>query len=82
MQVEHIYQDSEGKWHVDYGVSHLMGLAIRVYFGQILISLILIIPIMILSVIAGIVLGQSLPEETDTSGAADIQHEAVCAESQ
>ena len=81
MQVDNVYQDAEGKWHVDYGFSHLMGLAIRVYFGQFLISLILVIPIMIISVIAGIALGQSLPEETDTSGSADIQHEAVCAES-
>ncbi|MEO1145178.1 MAG: hypothetical protein AAFY26_06240 [Cyanobacteria bacterium J06638_22] len=82
MQVENVYQDPEGKWHVDYSVSHLMGLAIRVYFGQFLISLILVIPIMIISVIAGIALGQSLAEETETSGTADVQHETVCAESQ
>ena len=81
MQVENVYQDSQGNWHVDYGIGHLMGLALRVYFGQILISLIIVIPLMIISVIAGIALGQSLPEETDTSGGADIQHEAICTES-
>jgi hypothetical protein len=49
MEVENVYQDAQGKWHIDYGAAHLMGLAIRVYFGQFLISLIIAIPVIILS---------------------------------
>lgn len=56
MEVKKVYQDKEGKWHIDYDSSHLMGLAIRVYFGQILItifiSIFIILPILILTSIA------------------------------
>ena len=53
MQVEIIYQDAEGKWHIDYNSGHLMGLAIRVYWGQFLINifigLIIGLPLLILA---------------------------------
>lgn len=67
MEVQNVYQDDQGKWHVDYGAGHLIGLAIRVYFGQLLIGLIIGIPVMILSVLIGIAVGKSLPEESNTS---------------
>jgi len=57
MKVENVYQDEQGDWHIDYGLDNLMGLAIRVYFGQLLISLVVVIPLMIISVLAGFTLG-------------------------
>ena len=67
MEVQDVYKDEQGKWHIDYGASNLMGLAIRVYCGQFLISLIIMIPVMILSFLIGIAAGKSLPEENNTS---------------
>ncbi len=80
MEVHNVYQDNEGKWHIDYGSSHLMGLAIRVYFGQLLISLIILIPIAVLGVFVGFVLGKSLPEKENTSSSLNAQQEVICNE--
>ena len=80
MEVQDVYQDSEEKWHIDYGFSHLMGLAIRVYFGQLFISLILFIPLLILGVLIGIAVGKSLPTENKTSQSLDAQHQSICNE--
>lgn len=63
MKVENVYQDKEGNWHIDYGLGNLMALAIRVYIGQLLIGLVLLIPLMMIAVLAGFTLGQSLPKE-------------------
>lgn len=67
MEVQNVYQDSEGKWHVDDGLGNVMGLAIRIYFGHILIGWIIAIPALVLSFMMGIALGKSLPEERDPS---------------
>ena len=76
MKVENVYQDNEGNWHIDYGFTHLMGLAIRVYLGQICIGLIFLIPIVILSALVGFTFGKSLPEENTSFD--DLQTESVC----
>ncbi|EGJ30670.1 MULTISPECIES: hypothetical protein [Moorena] len=44
MKVKDVYQDEQGNWQIDYGVDHLMGLAIRNYLGQTLIGVIISIP--------------------------------------
>ena len=79
MKVENVYQDSEGNWHIDYDASHLMGLAIRVYCGQFLLALFLLVPIMILAALVGFTYGKSLPEE-NTSLFCDFQPKPVCHE--
>ncbi|NEQ81658.1 MAG: hypothetical protein F6K26_15810 [Moorea sp. SIO2I5] len=48
MKVKDVYQDEQGNWHIDYGVEHLMGLAIRNDLGQTLIGFIISIPISLL----------------------------------
>lgn len=80
MEVENVYQDNQGKWHIDYSPSNLMGLAIRVYVGQFVLGLICFIPLMILSVFAGFVLGKSLPEQENTSSSFNVQQESICNE--
>ena len=80
MEVQNVYQDDEGKWHIDYGSSHLMGLAIRVYFGQLLIGLIVIIPIAVLSALTGFILGKSLPEKENAHSSPNVQQEFICNE--
>ena len=56
MQVKNVYQDAEGKWHIDYDTGHLMGLAIRVYCGELLIgtfiSIFISLPLLLLATIA------------------------------
>ncbi|MEM9510430.1 MAG: hypothetical protein AAGA16_22555 [Cyanobacteria bacterium P01_E01_bin.35] len=77
MEVEKVYQDAEGKWHIDYSSSHCMGLAIRVLWGQFLIYLVLLIPIIILSALAGFTVGKSLPEPKNTASPLDVKHEPI-----
>ena len=78
MEVENVYQDNEGKWHIDYSPSNLMGLAIRVYAGQFVLSLICFIPLMILSILAVFTLGKSLPEKENTTSSFNVQQESIC----
>jgi len=55
MQVKNIYQDAKGKWHIDYKSEHLMGLAIRVDCGELLIGMSIIfigLPLLLLATIA------------------------------
>ncbi|MDJ0534204.1 MAG: hypothetical protein QNJ70_17265 [Xenococcaceae cyanobacterium MO_207.B15] len=77
MEVENVYQDSEGKWHIDYSSANLMGLAIRVYFGQFLLFLFIGIPLMILSALLGFAYANSLPDETDSSQKLNVQQELI-----
>lgn len=67
MKVENVYQDNEGNWHIDYGYTHLMGLAIRVFFGQLLIGFTFYLPFLILAALVGFTFGKSLPAENDSS---------------
>ena len=64
MEVRDVYQDAQGKWHIDYSSGHLMGLAIRVYWGQFLLSISICIliglPLIILATLAS---AKSLHEE-------------------
>ena len=77
MRVENVYQDSEGNWHIDYDPAHLIGLAIRVYFGQFLIGLYLLLPLLILSALVGFTFNKPLPNE-NTSPSPDPQPESFC----
>ncbi|MDJ0588447.1 MAG: hypothetical protein QNJ72_00415 [Pleurocapsa sp. MO_226.B13] len=81
MKVEDVYQDSDGNWHIDYGFSHLMGLAIRVYFGQfflaLTIGLIAITSVAILSALAGFAFGKSLSETENNSSSLNLQQEFI-----
>lgn len=76
MKVENVYQDNEGNWHIDYGFTHLMGLAIRVHLGQIFVGLTILIPLLILSALVGFTFGKSLPEENNSSFP-NLQQESV-----
>lgn len=67
MQVKNVYKDNEGNWHIDYDTTHLMGLAIRVYFGQIFIGLAILLPLLVLSALVGFTFAKSLPEENNSS---------------
>ena len=51
MQVEKVYRDSEGNWHIDYSSEHLIGLAIRVYICQFALGLYILISFIILAVL-------------------------------
>ena len=51
MQVEKVYRDSEGNWHIDYSSEHLIGLAIRVYICQFVLGLYILISFIILAVL-------------------------------
>ncbi|MEM8506057.1 MAG: hypothetical protein AAF716_23270 [Cyanobacteria bacterium P01_D01_bin.1] len=80
MEVRDVYQDAEGKWHVDYSTEHLMGLAFRVYFGQFLVGLFVGIPLLVLSALVGAAVGKSLPKESNTSEMLNFHSESICSE--
>ena len=63
MKVKKVYQDNKGNWHIDYGFTHLMGLAIRVYIGGFFLWLTLFVSLLILSALVGFTFSKSLPEE-------------------
>ncbi|MEM7594580.1 MAG: hypothetical protein AAF383_24275 [Cyanobacteria bacterium P01_A01_bin.83] len=48
MEVDKIYQDDQGKWHIEYSTDHLIGLAFRVYIGQLLIAIYIGLPLALL----------------------------------
>lgn len=50
MEVKNVYQDNEGRWHIDYGFDHLMGLAIRVYFGQFFIGILTMLFLIVIGI--------------------------------
>lgn len=60
MKVKNVYQDRAGNWHIDYGFVDLMGLAIRVYFGQLFIGICVGSTLLLLATLAS---GNSLPEK-------------------
>ena len=68
MKVEKVYQDEKGEWHIDYGLNHLMGLAIRVYFGQFVICIIILIPLLVIAILFGFTSDRSIPEENALPG--------------
>ena len=49
MKVKRIYQDKYGQWHIEYSWGNYIDLAIRVYIGQILIAIPLILLILFLN---------------------------------
>lgn len=60
MEVKNVYQDVEGKWHIEYSSANLIGLAFRVYIGQFLIGIFIGLPLILL---ISIVSAKSLHEE-------------------
>jgi hypothetical protein len=40
MEVQKVYQDESGQWHIEYNPFNLMGLALRVSVGQFLLSIV------------------------------------------
>ena len=87
MRVKKVYQDDEGNWHIDYGYSHLVGLAIRVWLGGLFLWINLIMLLIIfsgLSIILAyfIVLFTSVknnyfPKEKNNSSFLNIQSESI-----
>ena len=77
MKVENVYQDAEGKWHIDYSFAHLMGLAIRVYLGQLCIGICVVLPILILATLAS---AKSLPNKKNIVPNSNhtVPQESVC----
>ncbi|MBE9048393.1 hypothetical protein IQ255_29080 [Pleurocapsales cyanobacterium LEGE 10410] len=63
MKVENVYQDENGEWHIDYGLNHLIGLTLRVYFGQFVICIVILIPVLVISILFGFTSNRSIPEE-------------------
>jgi hypothetical protein len=81
MEVQNVYQDSEGKWHIDYDISHLIGLAIRTYFGQFLLGLFISIPFLVISILSGVVVGMTISRDS-TVQKLHPQHQDFCADEQ
>ena len=77
MEVQNVYQDAQGKWHIDYHSGHLMGLAIRVYWGQFLISIFIGLPVLILATLAS---AKSLDESKNIypNSNSSFSQESVC----
>lgn len=63
MKVEKVYQDENGDWHIDYGLNHLMGLGLRVYFGQSIICIIILIPILVIAILSGFTSDRTIREQ-------------------
>ncbi|MGF1542483.1 MAG: hypothetical protein ACFCU5_18910 [Pleurocapsa sp.] len=78
MEVKNVYQDRDGKWHIDYGYNHLIGLAFRVYAGQFLLGLTIFIFLIILSILFGFTLANSLPESKNTPSFPYLQPKSSC----
>jgi hypothetical protein len=47
MEVKEVYQDESGKWHIEYSLANLIGLALRVYVGQFLLFIFIGLPLYI-----------------------------------
>ncbi|MDJ0590894.1 MAG: hypothetical protein QNJ72_12995 [Pleurocapsa sp. MO_226.B13] len=60
MKVKKIYQDEREHWHIDYQPNHLIGLALRVYIGQILITLIIMGILFAISIIINLMMGEPI----------------------
>lgn len=81
MEVRDVYQDIYGKWHIEYSSGHLMGLAIRVYWGQFLlnisIALLIGIPLIVFVTLAS---AKSLHKEKniDLNSNSSILQESFC----
>ncbi|NEO76343.1 hypothetical protein [Moorena sp. SIO4G3] len=65
MKVKDVYQDEQGNWHIDYGIDHMMGLALRVYLGYIIIACIISITMIFFGLIGGTI--SELIEKEDSS---------------
>lgn len=68
MKVKNVYQDDEGNWHIDYGFIDLMGLAIRVYFGQLFLGICVGSFVLLLATLAS---GNSLPVKLNIAPSSD-----------
>lgn len=83
MEVKNVYQDASGKWHIEYSNKNLMGLALRVYAGHLLLSIVIFIflglPLFLLMAIAS---AKSLDEKPNISPSSnsDAPQESVCQE--
>lgn len=60
MEVKKIYRDEQGHWHIDYEPNHLVGLALRVYIGQILIGLVLGVMFFVMSMLVNLIIGEPI----------------------
>ena len=60
MEVKKIYQDEQGHWHIDYEPDRLIGLRLRVYIGQILITLIVAEMFFTISMLVNLMMGEPI----------------------
>ena len=82
MKVKNVYQDASGKWHIEYSPANLMGLALRVYGGEFLISIWVLIFVGLPFVLITMVSAKSLPNKQNISSPSnfDILQESICRE--
>ena len=88
MKVKNVYQDDEGNWHIDYGFTHLMGLAIRVQLGGLFLSLTIMLAMALTTIVLGTIcmafiglsgfeIDNSRPKKDNTSSSHNLQRESV-----
>ncbi|MEM8721639.1 MAG: hypothetical protein AAGE84_20480 [Cyanobacteria bacterium P01_G01_bin.39] len=79
MEVKNVHQNIKGEWHIDYGVGHLMGLALRVCIGQALLSLFIGIPLSILMSLASAnSLNESKNIDLNSNSNSTVLQKSVC----
>jgi hypothetical protein len=76
MEVQNVYRDASGQWHIEYSSANLMGLALRVYLGQFLIC-ICFLPFMILIAVASAKSIHEQPNITPSSNS-NVPQKSVC----
>ena len=82
MKVKKVYQDNKGNWHINYGFTHLMGLAIRVQLGGLFLGLtivaILILGNLVLSFVGlSSIYLKNFIDEAGNSSSDDVRQESV-----
>ncbi len=78
MKVKKIYQDERGDWHIDYEPDHLIGLALRVYIGQILITLIIGVMFFMISTLVNLITGEPILDTDRDFQPENIPEEQLC----
>ena len=78
MEVKKVYQDEQGHWHIDYEPDHLIGLALRVYIGQILITLIVGGMFFAISILVNLMMGEPILEIDKDFQPENIPQEQLC----
>jgi hypothetical protein len=67
MEVKNVYQNESGKWHIEYSLTNLMGLASRVYAGYFLLFICFGLPLLLITTLITISLAKYIHEQPNIS---------------